>query len=461
MVASVGLLVVQLVSYQKVRATFQPGMVVADVPVGGLTVEQASTLLSQLFSAPVELHYQDSMFSLDPAKISFRIDLETMLALADTHRTETSFWADFWNFLWNRSGKPVSVPLVAEYSESQLGAFLTDVASRYDRPPTNAEGNAESLSLIDGSPGYSLDIESSMAVIDMALTVPQNRRVVLTITDGTAPTPTLETLESLVMEYIDRSSFEGLISLVVTDLDTGEQLDIHPDVAYAGMSIMKIPILAATYKILDAEPFGDTALVIERTILQSSNVNANILLMQLGDGDMEIGAEALTRDMSSLGLANTFMAGYYDQDAIPPIIRTPANQRDDLNTDPDPFMQTTPADTASLLTTIYQCAAHGGGTFALVFPDQITQKECQDIIGLLSSNKIATLIEAGVPEGTIVAHKHGFGSTDTIGDAGVVFSPGGDYVIVMYMWKPDYLEWEVTAPIMATISRVVYRYFNP
>ena len=66
-----------------------------------------------------------------------------------------------------------------------------------------------------------------------------------------------------------------------------------------------------------------------------------------------------------------------------------------------------------------------------------------------------------MPEGTIVAHKHGFGSTDTIGDAGVVFSPGGDYVIVMYMWKPDYLEWEVTAPIMATISRVVYRYFNP
>jgi hypothetical protein len=140
MVASVGLLVFQLVNYQKVRATLQPGMVVADVPVGGLTVEQASTLLSQLFSAPVELHYQESVFSLDPAKISFRIDLETMLALADTHRTETSFWADFWNFLWSRSGKPVAVPLVAEYSESQLVAFLTDVASRYDRPPTNAEG---------------------------------------------------------------------------------------------------------------------------------------------------------------------------------------------------------------------------------------------------------------------------------------------------------------------------------
>ena len=116
---------------------------------------------------------------------------------------------------------------------------------------------------------------------------------------------------------------------------------------------------------------------------------------------------------------------------------------------------------ASLLTMIYQCATKAGGAFAVVFPNLITQEECQDIITLLSSNKIATLIEAGVPEGIVVAHKHGFGSSDTIGDAGIVFSPGGDYVIVMYLWRPGYLEWEMSSPIMANISRVAYSYFNP
>lgn len=461
LLASAAVLVLQLVNYQKVRATFQSGMIVADVPVGGLAVEQASTLLSQLFSAPVELHYKDSVFSLDPAIISFRLDLETMLARADTHRTDTSFWTDFWNFLWRRSGKPVAVPLVAEYSDSQLRAFLFDIAARYDRPPTNATGDAGSLSLLEGSPGYSLDIESSMAVIDMALRVPNNRRVVLTIIEGMAPTPTLDTLRDLVLDYVSGIGFDGLVSMVVTDLETGEQVDVNPDVAYAGMSILKIPIVASTYILWDKEPFGDTAVVVEKTILQSSNINANILLMELGDGDMERGAQVLSEDVSKLGLVNTFMAGYYDQESIPPDVITPANQRTDVNTEPDPFMQTTPADIASLLTMIYQCATNGGGAFRVVFPDLITQKECQDIIKLLSNNKIATLIEAGVPEGTVVAHKHGFGNGDTIADAGIVFSLGGDYVIVIYLWRPGYLEWEASAPIMANISRVVYSYFNP
>lgn len=459
--ASAAVLILQLVSYQNVRATLQPGMIVAEVPVGGLDVEQASTLLSQLFSAPVELHYKDSVFALDPATISFRLDLETMLARADTHRTDTSFWIDFWDFLWRRSGKAVAVPLVAEYSGSQLQAFLEDVAARYDHPATSATGDVGSLILIDGSPGYSLDMKSSMAVIDMALRVPNNRRVVLTISDGMTPVPTLATLGDLVMSYVSGTGFDGLISLVVADLATGEQVEINPDVAYAGMSILKIPIVTATYRMWDKEIFGDTALVVERTILQSSNVNANILLMELGDGDMEQGTHVLTRDMSKLGLVNTFMAGYYGQETVPPVVRTPANERADINTEPDPFMQTTPADMASLLITIYQCALNSGGAFALVFPDQITQEECQDIIGLLSSNKIATLIEAGVPEGTVVAHKHGFGTSDTIGDAGIVFSPGGEYVIVMYLWRPGHLEWEESAPIMANISRVVYSYFNP
>ena len=83
------------------------------------------------------------------------------------------------------------------------------------------------------------------------------------------------------------------------------------------------------------------------------------------------------------------------------------------------------------------------------------------IIELLSRNKIATLIEAGVPEGITVAHKHGFGSGDTVGDAGIVFSPGGNYVLVVYIWHSEYLEWEQAAPMAANISRMVYNYFNP
>ena len=115
---------------------------------------------------------------------------------------------------------------------------------------------------------------------------------------------------------------------------------------------------------------------------------------------------------------------------------------------------------AGILTMLYQCSQDFSGGISIMFADSVTQEECQAIIELLSKNKIATLIEAGVPEGTRVAHKHGFGEGDTIGDAGIVFSPGGNYVVVLYMWKPEYLEWEYSAPIVANISRMIFSYFN-
>jgi hypothetical protein len=409
----------------------------------------------------VELHFQETLFFLEPAEISFRLSLEAMLARADSYRTDTSFWTGYWTFLWRRPGNPVEVPIVVEYSTAQLREFLEDVAARYDLPPTPVSIEPESLRLRSGAPGHNLDVESSLAVIDLALRVPTNRRVVLTVQDNASVAPTTGTLRNLVGRYVEQLDFEGILSLAVVDLETGEELNLNADVAYAGLSIMKIPIVLDMYRVLDYEPFPEIAKLIEGTIVQSSNLHANILLAELGDGDRSSGASVLTTDLQRLGLLDSFMAGYFDQEVQPPVVRTRSNQRTDINTQPDPFMQTTPADMAALLTMLYQCAQHGGGGLAVAFAGEVTQAECEAVIDLLGRNKIATLIEAGVPEGTTVAHKHGFGSGDTIADAGIVFSPGGDYVIVIYVWHPVYLEWERSAPMIANISRMAYNYFNP
>ncbi len=458
--ASVVALVLQLVSYQRVRAAFPSGMVIAGVPVDGLTLEQAADTLSQIYASPVELHFQDTLFFLEPAEISFRLGLEAMLARADTYRTDTSFWAGYWTYLWRRPGNPVLVSTVAEYSTGQLRAFLEDVAARYDQPPTPATMEPGSLRLRSGTTGYTLDIESSLVVIDLALRVPTNRRVMLTARNSASAVSTIDTLRNLVDSYVEHLDFEGILSLAVVDLQTGEELNINENVAYAGLSIMKIPIVLEMYRILEYEPFPEIARVIEGTIVQSSNLHANILLAELGDGDMSIGVSVLSSNLQRLGLQDTFMAGYFDQDVQPPEVRTTANQRTDISTKPDPFMQTTPGDMAALLTMLYQCAQHGGGGLAVAFSGEVTRAECDAIIEMLGQNRTATLIEAGVPEGTTVAHKHGFGSGDTIADAGIVFSRGGDYVIVIYLWHPVYLEWEQSAPIIANVSRMVYNYFN-
>ncbi len=93
------------------------------------------------------------------------------------------------------------------------------------------------------------------------------------------------------------------------------------------------------------------------------------------------------------------------------------------------------------------------------YDGEVTQEECQQLTEFMKLNHIGSLIEEGVPAGVEVAHKHGWIS-DTHGDAGIVYSPGGDYVIVMYMFKPEWLEWEISSPLLADLSRATYNFFN-
>ncbi|MBI4631744.1 MAG: hypothetical protein HY740_08540, partial [Chloroflexi bacterium] len=49
---------------------------------------------------------------------------------------------------------------------------------------------------------------------------------------------------------------------------------------------------------------------------------------------------------------------------------------------------------------------------------------------------------------------------NTYGDAAIVFSPNGDYILVQYIWTPEFLKWEYGSTLMADMSRAVYNYFN-
>jgi beta-lactamase class A len=173
----------------------------------------------------------------------------------------------------------------------------------------------------------------------------------------------------------------------------------------------------------------------------------------------------VTADMRALGLENTFLAGqFYPGAPLLAAIQTPANQRTDINTDPDIYNQTTPSDMGMLLEDIYQCNQTGGGALMAVFPGEFTEAECQTMINYLTRNNIGLLIEAGVPDGTQVAHKHGwvtyFGVMYTIGDAAIVYTPGGNYVLAIFVHDPQELIWEPASDLVANLSEAVYNYFN-
>jgi hypothetical protein len=119
----------------------------------------------------------------------------------------------------------------------------------------------------------------------------------------------------------------------------------------------------------------------------------------------------------------------------------------------------------TLLEDIYQCAKTGGGTLSAVFDGEITQHECQLMLDYLSKNKNGVLLQAGLPDGAHFAHKHGWitesdGLMHSISDAGIVFSPGGDFTMTVYLYHPDQILFDPINLMVSQLSNAVFNYFN-
>jgi hypothetical protein len=242
-------------------------------------------------------------------------------------------------------------------------------------------------------------------------------------------------------------------------MQTGEELSINGEVAYAGLGVLEIAALEEVYRSLDEPPDAETSKFISETMTESGNFTANLLLRDvIGEGDSHRAVQVVTASMNRLGLADTYMAAAYDEREAGSDVVTPTNSSAAISTEPDLSIQTTPLNGGMLLEMIYQCRS-GGGTLVMTYPDSVTAGECQQMIRWLGRNRIDSLIEAGVPAEARVAHQHGW-TSDTHADAGIVFSPGGDFVLVIFIHSSQWLEWDVSASLIAEISTAAYRYFN-
>ena len=470
LLSAVALFFFELLAYSRERALLPDQLTIADVSVANTTQSEARERLLQTFSTPVELFYGDQRILLNPANVGFRLDTDVMLAAAELERTEKPFWGGFWDYLWNRPGEATSIPLKAEYSSVQLENALMDIGARYDTPPTSSEPIPGTPNFNPGIPGRVLDIRRGVDLVGAVLESPLRRSVNLPIVNEGPAKPTFNTLEILFKQVIEVSDFNGLVVLYLTDLRTGDtlhfgslsgqDLDLEPDIAFSGASINKISILTAFFRYFDEPLDAETARWVEEMITESGNDPSDWLMERI---DSVRGPLLVTETLQDLGLENTFIAGYYFPGApILEIYRTPANQRLDINTSPDPYTQTTASEISMLLTDIYACS-QGGGSLLARFPEEISAQECSRMLDLLSANILGTLIKAGVPEGTRVAHKHGWRSSplDMIGDAGIVFTPGGDYNITIFLWNEQEMVWEPTSRLVADLSRAAYNYYNP
>lgn len=454
------LLVWQYLGYRSANRTLPAGMTMAGLSVEGMMREEALNALETAFATPLEVVYLEQRLALPPDSIELRYSVEETAANLDEALAGRRGFDGLVAYVLRRPFDSVDVPVAVGYSEERLNGFLARVVRQYDRPPQEPVPLLASLTFRPGQPGYELDVEASRARLAAALIFATEQEVELVVRMEEAPPLEIEVLDQMLRDTLD--DHPGLIGgIFIKNLHTGDELGINADVAYTGLGVLKIAVAEEAYRILDSPLDPEITDWLSDTLsASSSNSKTNLLLNDvIGNGDSYQGAENLTDSMSYLGLRNTFMAAPYDEEEVPLAIVTPANSRADITAEPDPSMQTTPLDVGLLLEMIYQCS-HDSGALMVAYPGALAADECNQMIEWMSANRIDSFIEAGVPMGTQIARKHGW-IGDTHADAALVFSPGGDFVLVVFLYRSEWLEWEESAPLIADIATATYNYFNP
>lgn len=270
----------------------------------------------------------------------------------------------------------------------------------------------------------------------------------------------------LEAEFVPESRKFG--ALYIQNLQTGEAVTFGSEFAFSGTSITKIAILVEFFGVLNSTPNLNEAIDVANTMICSENVATNRLLGVIGGGDQILGAENVTLFLQQLGIQRTFLTAPFDtrqspdiQPTAPPrAVRAPDTDADQMKANPNPTNQLTVEEMGWLLSSVYQCAYNESGPLIDQFEGQFTPQECRKIMHVMSNNTVDALLKAGVPADIRVAHKHGW-ITDTHGNAAVFFTPGGDYVITMMLFEPNFLQFTESLPVIANASREVYNFFNP
>lgn len=470
----------ELSRFAQNRDLLQTDITIAGIPVTGLRLPEAVASVETVYAQELELSYGDNKIRLRPADIDFAVDSRALLSEVQSKLASSNdYWGDFWNYLWRRPSSPLLIDLAANYSSAKLRDFLLDLSNRYD-------GAGRQSSLFDpvsmqfGSSGGTskLDLEAAFTSIDKALRSPNARKVALPVSVEQGTKADFTVLEQAIKSYllgkgIANDQVNYVYGLTLIDLETGAELSINPDVQFSAMSSVKIPILINAFRQFKLEIAPDFRWLLGASILCSSNSASNRLMYSFTGSDVGAGLRSVNATMKTLGASNTYISAplIEDVNAAPFSIGAPPTTPDTtFQTQADPFNKATPKDMAALMQQIYDCAEYNSGLRG-AFPTDYAQNKCQEMLELMSGNKIGRLIELGVPPGTRVAHKNGWGGASSgrsganVNDVAIVFSPNKHYVLSMYVWEAkanfdgigSLVPWEG----IEGVSRIVYNYYNP
>jgi hypothetical protein len=248
---------------------------------------------------------------------------------------------------------------------------------------------------------------------------------------------------------------EGNIAGVfIKDLQTGEELSINGDVAFSGAGWSKLAVATEGARMNAASADELNA------IAGAGDINAiNSVLQRLGNGDPQLGVDAVNNLLNRLGLRNTFLAQQFFSSVRPPSIVTPANSRGDIDASPDPNAQSTVADAGVLLEMLWQCS-NGQGPMLLAMDDEnpFTPESCKAVLDGVASSPFNGLIEAGSGDAQVVQRLNW--DPNNHGASALVQAGDRSYVVSVLLHSPNALDWSNTSPIITDIARIANGFFS-
>lgn len=448
--------------WQSSQRVFPKGVSIAGLSMAGMTREQALAMLSEAYTQPVTVYYEDRAILLVPEMVELMLNLEATSANLDQILLAQDGLQGFIEYaidtLARREAPPQDVRPVLTYSRDRIDAFLRRTAQQFDHPPLDPVPLPEADTFRPAQPGTTLDVEASLAPLIATLLSPTEKEMQLIVELEPARPASMTVLEDALDTKLE--DFTGIASLFVKNLDTGQELCYNCNIAFSGVSLLKIPIVLQRYRQLETNPDAETLALIKATLTESDNASANLILQQIGAGNPYTGALQVTDFLRTLGLQSTFLAAPYDlKDGVPlPEFSTPGNSQSTYNTEADPYIQTTALEMGLLLEGLGQCT-QGTGMLRLIFPREILPAECEALLSTMEQNQVTALLRAGMPAGVRVAHKNGW-TGQTHADVALVASPNGRLVIAAFLYQPEWLVWEESAPLFSDLGRLTYRFFN-
>ena len=454
-------LVANVVSFLSSRDRLPRATYLGGVEVSGLNLDDAISRTVTTLQTPVALRYQANIIQLQPADIEFQLNevvahLQLQKVLDDHNGLNT-----LPDFVLGRTAE-TRIPAPYQYSEEKLQTFLAQMSSQYDQQPQATSPNTSTLGLNPGQNGAVLNTDDARQLILDALASAGSRFVDLpvdTVPNSSASLQTLgELIKTRVAQFNGNGKVAGMVAGVfVKDLKTGQEYALNGDVAFSAQGWLKLAIVVEAYRALSDTITQQTTQQLTSLVADGSSATANQILQTFGAGDAQAGVTQLNGTLKRMGLVSTFLAQPFDQTATPAQFITPGNTRTDVNASPDANAQSTPAEVGVLFEMLEQCRTNTGA-LPLIFAGEFTAARCEQVLNAMAQNNANVLIAANSPA-QIVIHRQSWDANDH-GDAALVRSPGGTYVLVVMLHSGSALNWADTSQVIGDIARATYGYFN-